>query len=149
MPNQVRDLLAGASSLTMTAASPAGPTVTLPKPYARQFSLMYTIAGTAGDGGDSCIPVLQTSLDGGLTWLDVAAGSSVAGGTVAAVTKYIEALTEANSVTTSTSAFDATIAADTIRATYLGPLVRLKGKISETGLTTASWSVTEARLAWY
>ena len=70
------DLLGGASQALTTAATTTA-AVNLPDGGAAQWMLELTYEGTAGDGGDSFHPILQTTLDGGSVWQDVASSASM------------------------------------------------------------------------
>lgn len=139
------DLLGGASQALTTAATTTT-AVNLPDGGAAQWMLEITYEGTAGDGGDSFHPILQTTLDGGSVWQDVASSASMAGGVVAAVTEFIEALTPKASARLAAS--DGAINASTINSTALGPRVRIKGKFSDAD-NDGSWTISRARLHIY
>lgn len=141
----IQDLLGGAAqTITINAASTTA--VQLRGKLTARWVLFLNYEGLAGDGGDSCIPILQTSYDGGTTWLDLASSASIAGGVVAAVKETIEALTPKAAARVAAS--DGAIAASTINSTALGPQVRIKGKFSD-GDADGQWRINKAILVRY
>jgi hypothetical protein len=140
------NLLGTATSATLTDAAVATTGVSLKFAGAFRWALQLNYEGLAGDGADTFHPILQTSYDGGTTWQDVASTASMAGGVVAAVTEFIEALTPKAAARVAAS--DGAIAASTINTTSLGRLVRLKGKFSDVD-HDGQWRLNSAILLIY
>lgn len=147
MGQQVTNLIA-AGAVTLTGAAPATIARQLRGPLTGRWVLMLNYEGLAGDGGgtDTCIPILQTSFDGGATWQDVASAASINAGVVAAVTEYIEALTPKAAARVAAS--DGGLAASTVNSTALGEWVRLKGKITDAD-SDGQWRINQALLFRY
>lgn len=138
------DLLGREGAQALTKAAPALDWVTLPGSPTQAWFLQLNIAGTAGDGGDACIPVLQTTLDNGTTAIDVASGASVAGGVVAATNDFIHCPAGATAAARKAPS-DKALAASTINLTILGNKVRLAGVITDAD-DDGAWQVNKAIL---
>lgn len=143
MSQRVKDLLGGATP-TITGAAPATTAVELLAPRDGSWLLELEIQGLAGDGGDACIPILQTSYDRGTTWWDVASGASIAGGVVAAARQLIHVPSGATAPARK-AVSDGVLAASTINLTLLGDLVRIKGGITD-GDSDGQWRLNRAVL---
>jgi hypothetical protein len=139
------DLLARAGAQTITKAAPALDWVKLEGPPTQAWVLHLNIEGLAGDGGDACIPTLQTAFDGGAqTAIDVASGASVAGGVVAASNDFIHCPAGATAPARKAPS-DAALAASTVYLTVLGDRVRLKGAITDAD-DDGQWQINKAIL---
>lgn len=141
---QITPLISAA--VTLTGASPATTARQLRGPLTGRWVLQLNYEGLAGDGGDAFIPILQTSYDGGTTWQDLASAASMAGGVVAAATKYIEALTP--KAAAALAASDGALAAATVNSTALGEWVRIKGNITDAD-SDGQWRINKALLVRY
>lgn len=151
MAEVIQDLLGGAAR-TLTNVTPGTtdvtPSVQLRGPITSRWLAEFHYEGLAGDGGgtDTFHPILQTSFDNGTTWLDLASTASMNGGVVTAVVERIEALTPKAAARVAAS--DGALAASTINATALGPLVRIRGKITDVD-NDGQWQLNKARLMRY
>jgi hypothetical protein len=103
-----------------------------PRNLTAQFNLIY------GSGGATVDAYLQTSLDGGTTWIDIINFH----GTTAAATKVYN-LNSQTPVTTAVAPTDGTMTANTSQDGILGPIYRVKYKSSGTyAATTLAIDVT-------
>ena len=90
---------------------------------------IYTVF-TYGSGGTTCRVWVQTSLDGGTTWMDIADVSA----TTASITRAYHLTTAA--VTAIATPTDGTLTASTSVNGFLGPLYRTK--VTSTGTYAAT-----------
>lgn len=139
------DLLGGAAQTVHNTAAANAYTTAVPVPGGDRWVLHLNAEATAGDGGDACILCLQTTYDGSV-WQDLASVASKAGGTVAAINEFIEALTPKAAARLAAS--DGALAASTINSTALGFLVRIKGNITDAD-NDGRWKINTARLLIY
>lgn len=76
---------------------------------------------TYGSGGTSATAYVQTSFDGGTTWIDIASF----GFTTASATKVVN-LSALNSVTTVYTPTDGSLSSNTVKDGLIGPRLRVK-----------------------
>lgn len=103
------------SAISAALLTPAFKLNAAPRNLAVQFTFAY------GSGGASVDAWLQTSLDGGLTWLDIANFH----GTTASARKAIN-LNAQTAVTTQVTPTDGSMTANTVQDGLLGPQFRVK-----------------------
>jgi hypothetical protein len=102
------------TAITLTA-SPAVQLPAAPRNLAVQGKLTY------GSGGTTVNAYLQTSLDAGATWIDIAQFSFTT-----AAARFVYNLNGQTAVTTEYTALDGTLAANTAKDGILGPQYRVK-----------------------
>lgn len=113
--------LAVAAAITQPATSNPAPVLIAPQSLAIQASLIY------GSGGATIDAYVQTSLDGGATWIDIAEFSFA---TASAVKVFnLSRLTPVTAVYTPT---DGSLAANTAKDGILGDRFRVKYKSTGT-----------------
>lgn len=102
------------TALALAATGPAK-LIAAPRTLVAQGNLAY------GSGGTTVNAYLQTSIDGGLTWIDIAQWSLT---TAASRTVYV--LSAETSIVTPYAALDGTLGANTARDGILGSTFRVK-----------------------
>lgn len=150
MSQQHVDLLGGAAR-TLTNVTPGTTDVTtavlLRGCPTKNWVLHLNYEGLAGDGGDSFVPILQTSFDGGTVWWDCAAAGTMAGGVVAAVNELIHSPAGATAPARKAAA-DGTTASTVFVMHLLGSHVRLRGNITDAD-NDSQWRINKAILTRY
>lgn len=133
----MQETLAILPALTLTTAltgsTPAGAGGVAAK-AGRVEALALQAVFTYGSGGTTCKAWVQTSLDGGTTWFDIASFAF----TTASATRMYN-LTDA-AVTAIATPGDAALADNTSVNGFLGPLFRVK--ITSTGTYAGSTTLT-------
>lgn len=109
------------ATLPITTAQSAQVTTALQFRDARPQSLAIEGIFTYGSGGTSADAWVQTSLDGGNTWIDVANFHFTT-----ASAKFAYNLSALTPVTTEYTPTDGTLSANTSKDGILGPLIRVK-----------------------
>lgn len=110
-------------------ATPAAKLFAAPRNLAVQANFTY------GSGGTTVDAYLQTSLDGGATWIDIAQFHFTT-----ASARFVYNLNSQTPVTVEYQALDGTLAANTCKDGILGPMLRVKYSSTGTyaGATTLS-----------
>lgn len=130
--------------LNLPITAPIGVTVTVPlKLNAAARNLSVQANFVYGSGGTTVNAYLQTSLDGGLTWIDIAQFSLTT-----AAARFIYNLNAQTPVTTEYQATDGTLGANTAKDGILGAQFRVKYVTTGTYVaTTLSIDVSTDQVA--
>jgi hypothetical protein len=110
--------------LSVTITTAVGTTTTTPLQIRRMSlptTLLLNCKFTYGSGGTTADAYVQTSLDGGVTWLDIAQFHLTTSSQ-----NFVYNLSSATPVTTEYTGTDGSLGANTSKDGVLGPLVRVK-----------------------
>lgn len=120
------------TTLTTAVSATAGAVLTLPR---APRNLTAQANFTYGSGGTNATAYLQTTLDNGLTWTDIACFQF----TTASARKIVN-LSAQTAVTTAVSPTDGSMTANTAQDGILGP--RFRVKYASTGTYAGSTTLT-------
>lgn len=129
------ELLVPSTTITATGASPV-----FALPQAECYALYFIVSANAGTG--TFAPILQTSIDGGTTWVNtgIAFATSAANNTQGVVFKPTLAIGQAGSVIAPTSG-----TASAVNQPVVRKFCRLNGTVTGTSVTYTLVSITNPK----